>query len=259
MGRSLRGSVDRNSLQHHFSAISRGRSLRGSVDRNSLSDSIMTRNTVAPFAGAWIETLAPTLRCIASCGSLPSRERGSKHHVRTDPSESRRSLPSRERGSKHQRMATSAAYAEVAPFAGAWIETTARGADRGRFVAPFAGAWIETIETTADSTSCARVAPFAGAWIETRMMIEGDHRPGGRSLRGSVDRNMREGWQVTSCLSLPSRERGSKLARRRGIASRRVAPFAGAWIETCDDGRDRQPTRVAPFAGAWIETRLRHA
>ena len=33
-----------------------------------------------------------------------------------------------------------------------------------------------------------------------------------------------------------------------------VAPFAGAWIETANDGTYKWIDKVAPFAGAWIET-----
>ena len=34
-----------------------------------------------------------------------------------------------------------------------------------------------------------------------------------------------------------------------------VAPFVGAWIETCIDYTARpMPDDVAPFVGAWIET-----
>ena len=55
---------------------------------------------VAPFAGAWIET--PHLMFpIPSLASLPSRERGLKHsNPNTSPSGTW-SLPSRERGLKH--------------------------------------------------------------------------------------------------------------------------------------------------------------
>ena len=78
---------------------------------------------------------------------------------------------------------------EVAPHAGAWIETSmltlaccrqksrpmrARGLklDRERYspcselVAPHAGAWIET-RSSRTFTGDANVAPHAGAWIET--------------------------------------------------------------------------------------------
>ena len=59
---------------------------------------------------------------------------------------------------------------EVAPRAGAWIETNPviniiqRPLSE---VAPRAGAWIETFEALANSSSMLMVAPRAGAWIET--------------------------------------------------------------------------------------------
>ncbi len=59
----------------------------------------------------------------------------------------------------------------VAPFAGAWIETLSLGHSLPHQpVAPFAGAWIETriVKTCFDPY---RVAPFAGAWIETLQHI----------------------------------------------------------------------------------------
>ena len=36
----------------------------------------------------------------------------------------------------------------------------------------------------------------------------------------------------------------------------KVAPFAGAWIETASSVLPPKPLSVAPFAGAWIETAL---
>ncbi len=54
--------------------------------------------------------------------------------------------------------------------------------------------------------------------------------------------------------SLPSRERGLKLYRRRRNTSQlRVAPFAGAWIEIEWHVGECFLQYVAPFAGAWIE------
>ena len=35
-----------------------------------------------------------------------------------------------------------------------------------------------------------------------------------------------------------------------------VAPFAGAWIEITSKSKKRQQSQVAPFAGAWIEIKL---
>ena len=57
---------------------------------------------------------------------------------------------------------------DVAPRAGAWIETLILGNGcSGSSVAPRAGAWIETIDGNISATS-ALVAPRAGAWIETK-------------------------------------------------------------------------------------------
>ena len=79
--------------------------------------------SVAPFAGAWIETLTADGFIQDNDGSLPSRERGLK--------------PDTPRLGSLIRM--------VAPFAGAWIETRIWHLPlRFAVVAPFAGAWIET-------------------------------------------------------------------------------------------------------------------
>ena len=52
------------------------------------------------------------------------------------------------------------------------------------------------------------------------------------------------------------RERGLKQeVSNCHILQYRVAPRAGAWIETIQDYRDRTATLVAPRAGAWIETK----
>ena len=56
---------------------------------------------------------------------------------------------------------------EVAPLAGAWIETVHTPKPRDTVaVAPLAGAWIETDES-GDDHDDDDVAPLAGAWIET--------------------------------------------------------------------------------------------
>ena len=55
------------------------------------------------------------------------------------------SLPSRERGLKHHITGDEVFRLRVAPLAGAWIETLASPVVRpGDIVAPLAGAWIET-------------------------------------------------------------------------------------------------------------------
>ncbi len=77
------------------------------------------------------------------------------------------------RGLKHTFDLTMMSRAEVAPYVGAWIETTAGAvAWVCILVAPYVGAWIET--TIVDSSQMARVvAPYVGAWIETRVGNDG--------------------------------------------------------------------------------------
>ena len=56
-----------------------------------------------------------------------------------------RSRPSRARGLKQSRAQMDFALIDVAPLAGAWIETPEIETNyRHRTVAPLAGAWIET-------------------------------------------------------------------------------------------------------------------
>ena len=59
---------------------------------------------------------------------------------------------------------------QVAPCAGAWIETEAHTKPFGKIiVAPCAGAWIETYDPVC-SLRILAVAPCAGAWIETKRL-----------------------------------------------------------------------------------------
>ena len=81
--------------------------------------------TVAPFAGAWVETChAPTVG--RSARSLPSRERGLKLGQTDTFWALLGSLPSRERGLKQHQRFVAFVESQVAPFAGAWVETISR-------------------------------------------------------------------------------------------------------------------------------------
>ena len=167
-----------------------------------------------------------------------------------------------------------------------------------RDVAPRAGAWIETpSRTLADSRASSlpvreRGSKHADAqcWRQRR----------GRSPCGSVDRNVDiSSQQALPITSLPVRERGSKHGlsarwrrtraslpvRERGSKHQHeqphlgaagscspcgsvdrntpywskncppcVAPRAGAWIETRTIQAADSSIQVAPRAGAWIET-----
>ncbi len=109
--------------QQLAAALPGRRSLRGSVDRNANHDGSQRQEIM----------------------SLPSRERGSKPARPPAVPVRSVSLPSRERGSKRSFGGLGSAGGIVAPFAGAWIETTSpRSGCSPTTVAPFAGAWIET-------------------------------------------------------------------------------------------------------------------
>jgi len=75
----------------------------------------------------------------------------------------------------------------VAPHAGAWIETRLEKHQSCRvYVAPHAGAWIETGQAVAPLFNPI-VAPHAGAWIETGFKYQWMGKVGGRAPRGRVD------------------------------------------------------------------------
>ena len=142
--RTLYGCVDWNI---YFITTLRGdicRTLYGCVDWNiSIRHNILFLN-VAPYMGAWIETLLHSVankaiasRTLYGCVDwnwiVIKRDR--------DPL--------------------------VAPYMGAWIETSWQDCWRARcIVAPYMGAWIETLLLRVCRTSW-HVAPYMGAWIET--------------------------------------------------------------------------------------------
>ena len=144
----------------------------------------------------------------------------------------------------------------VAPLAGAWIETLCCVVvSGGKLVAPLAGAWIETVLSNilfrpdaASRPSRARglkpriasalpaissVAPLAGAWIETSRIVCPISHSRSRPSRARGLKQRREGHHPVHGGSRPSRARGLKHAERPPARPAcRVAPLAGAWIET---------------------------
>ena len=146
------------------------------------------------------------------------------------------SPPTRGRGLKHVLVNRSRQtwVRIVAPYAGAWIETSshdatyrARSIHTRRFVdlktqsPPTRGRGLKLNGQTGhlERNPIKPVAPYAGAWIETCCGLD---------------------WRIDQVPAAPS--------------SIRVAPYAGAWIETSTLGPDEATLRVAPYAGAWIET-----
>src|SRR5690606_24173373 len=121
-------------------------------------------------------------------------------------------------------------------------------------VAPHAGAWIETLATEEqlqavmspptrgrglkpDRPSLSRiwphVAPHAGAWIETKVMA----------------------YLAVGKMSSPTRGRGLEpLHVADAIARLQSPPTRGRGLKPSPNPLTRPRARVAPHAGAWIET-----
>jgi len=84
----------------------------------------MTWKNVAPFVGAWIETDTPTKHTEETSWSRPSWARGLKLATGTALAQAPASRPSWARGLKQQCYVVFGAICKVAPFVGAWIETS---------------------------------------------------------------------------------------------------------------------------------------
>ena len=80
--------------------------------------------SVAPFVGAWIETMKVIMTKQKKNTSLPSWERGLKHRRLQSRLSRAWSLPSWERGLKRLVVHCLRRSFVVAPFVGAWIETS---------------------------------------------------------------------------------------------------------------------------------------
>ena len=122
--------------------------------------------TVAPHAGAWIET-------------RPGLPRGQPAPDVAPHAGAWIETPLQDGG---------AAHFKVAPHAGAWIETSYSAMPVGTSeVAPHAGAWIETQSVTPEESDAQAVAPHAGAWIETSTRSTRARVRPSRAPRGRVD------------------------------------------------------------------------
>ena len=78
------------------------------------------------------------------------------------------------------------------------------------------------------------VAPHAGAWIETQVNVENVNRVMSRPMRARGLKRYSAFGFLEFMGSRPMRARGLKpLVNHYALAKYRVAPHAGAWIETC--------------------------
>ena len=126
--------------------------------------------------------------------SHPVRVRGLKHSFYVMIYGNVPSHPVRVRGLKPFVQSWRIKDENVAPRAGAWIETSPNKSSAvGILVAPRAGAWIETPLTTSN-VPINRVAPRAGAWIETASktqspLVKKSHPVRVRGLKLSCHKN----------------------------------------------------------------------
>ena len=104
----------------------------------------VTLTNVAPYVGAWIETVARS-RWLCRHSSHPTWVRGLKLKYADELDSAVKSHPTWVRGLKLRCHVTMCVEREVAPYVGAWIETRHEQPRPERHqVAPYVGAWIET-------------------------------------------------------------------------------------------------------------------
>ncbi len=209
-----------------------GRPPCGGVDRNYTAGGFPIAATVAPHAGAWIETEETAMNNPITNASPPMRGRGSKPPRAQTLPLTCRSPPMRGRGSKPML----AGYTEAGPSRppcggvdrnipkltrnGAYpSRPPCGGVDRnmttdGEFLVVTGRPPCGGVDRNLDMkrvTSGRPVAPHAGAWIETAKNLTRRQNRRRRPPCGGVDRNM-------TPEPVP--------------ATLEVAPHAGAWIET---------------------------
>ena len=176
----------------------------------------------------------------------------------------------RGRGSKRCPQRRRHAAMSVAPHAGAWIETISAARQcGGGLVAPHAGAWIETSPSMSRVSRIGSSPPMRGRGSKLSTIVvfpESMGRPpcggvdrnsssaapchtAGRPPCGGVDRNYLLQRLGGNRWSPPMRGRGSKPTRHRNLATDRVAPHAGAWIETSHASPTRRGARSPPMRG----------
>ena len=144
----------------------------------------------------------------------------------------------------------------VAPFAGAWIETssTDSGCPMSRWSLPSRERGSKHLLGNATR---GRLASLPSRERGSKRFASRRYMPSWKSLpsreRGSKQSNYR--YQCSSSAkSLPSRERGSKQLKEPHAAVWRSRSLRGSVDRNVLKLRNAGRKIVAPFAGAWIET-----
>ena len=140
---------------------------------------------------------------------------------------------------------------DVAPRAGAWIETFATSERWPQTVAPRAGAWIETVTAIQLQQSPPARGRGLKPWLSTRTPSRVRASP---PARGRGSKRSHAGERSTCRAVAPRAGAWIETQQAGALDADAVAPRAGAWIETCDARIAALERVVAPRAGAWIET-----
>ena len=153
-------------------------------------DPCLACGRVAPYAGAWIETLSSSSARTAARSSRLTQARGLKHSLAGNCGAHSRSRLTQARGLKRVCHGQRHPTAGVAPYAGAWIETTpGRTSAQNGYASRLTQArglkhhrdWQRDQRLGSRLTQArglkpppfgilehlGNVAPYAGAWIET--------------------------------------------------------------------------------------------
>ena len=205
-GRGLKPHTKRRLESFRRSPLTKGRGLKRRFQLDGIAPA-----PVAPYKGAWIETLT-------------GGQKGRRSNV----------APYKGAWIETQRQTAKASCALVAPYKGAWIETRINSDFNARSVSPLTkgrglklgrGCGRVGIASKSPLTkgrglkpperifplNVARVAPYKGAWIETAVYKILHTRIIVAPYKGA--------WIETSM-------------KERHPQTRRVAPYKGAWIET---------------------------
>ena len=181
--RGLKLRMGLSALMAWSSRPSRARGLKLRRQQQEREDA-----AVAPFTGAWIETIA--LVC-ARAGQAVAPFTGAWIETNRHPTHTptpRRSRPSRARGLKRCVDGGIRLVRRVAPFTGAWIETPALWHRRPHgAVAPFTGAWIETCQQQPQRHHASSSRPSRARGLKPDVDRGAGYQRGRRALHGRVD------------------------------------------------------------------------
>ena len=158
------------------------------------------------------------------------------------------------RGLKQKTFLTISGGSRVAPYVGAWIETSRYYQPRrSRQVAPYVGAWIETLQVSTERLHNAS-HPMWVRGLKQQYDLQSQLNQQSHPMWVRGLKPFRPVRLYLLAVSHPMWVRGLKHAVLFAQPILKVAPYVGAWIETLLVTCYGDETTVAPYVGAWIET-----